>query len=110
MSNLMAIGGGFLLLATVSPLALLALYVAADHFGLGIADRLLDLTARVMTLQWLVGAWVNIIGGLVLAGVGVWIALRADASSTTIGSLIFLVLGGGWRFWRGISILKCSTQ
>ena len=94
-----------LLTATVGPLFLVGVYALASYFELRIAAALLDATACALTWQWLIGGWVNLAGGLALAGGGVWLALHDGPLAPRVVGLIVLVPGGLWRAWRGASIL-----
>lgn len=56
----------------VAPLLVLGLYVLADRLGLFIAERLLDALRPLLTLQWLGGGLLNIVGGLAIGALGAW--------------------------------------
>lgn len=94
-----------LLTAAIGPLALVGIYTIATYFDLDIASRLLDATAWALTLQWQIGGWINLAGGLALAGLGLWVSVHEGSPAQRIGSFVVLVMGGLWRAWRGGSII-----
>lgn len=68
----------FLLIGVaVAPLLLLGLYAVASYFELKVADRILDATLRFLKLQWFSGGLPNLAGGLVIAALGIWMAMQA---------------------------------
>ena len=89
----------------MAPLVVLALYVLADRLGLRIAERLLDAMLPLLTLQWLGGGLLNIVGGLALVALGVWaIAHDRGLAGWLAGAL--LVPFGLWRTLRGVIVTK----
>lgn len=61
----------------VAPLLLLGLYAVASYFELKVADRILDATLRFLKLQRFSGGLPNLAGGLVIAALGIWMAMQA---------------------------------
>jgi hypothetical protein len=96
---------GSLVAVMLGPLVLLGVYMAADALKLPIAERILAATVQVLTLQWFVGGVVNVLGGLVIAGLGVWGSLHFTGMPYRLASLV-LVPAGLWRTWRGAMILS----
>lgn len=93
----------FLIGLAVVPLLLLGLYVLASWFGLGVADRMLAAAVGMLRLQWFGASVLNIVGGLALAALGVWMGLSVDpAAYRMLGAL--LVPFGLWRTFRGIAL------
>ncbi|WP_398498867.1 hypothetical protein [Variovorax sp.] len=108
MHTLIGIAAYLLISIAVAPLLLLGLYVLADRLGLKVADRMLSLTARLLQWQWLSGGVVNIVGGLLIAALGVWGALSLEPSWHRLAGLL-LVPFGLWRAFRGVAVLKALS-
>lgn len=109
MHTLIGIAAYLLIGIAVAPLLLLGLYVLADRLGLKVADRMLSLTARLLQWQWLSGGVVNIVGGLLIAALGIWAALSLEPSWHRLAGLL-LVPFGLWRAFRGVAVLKALTR
>jgi hypothetical protein len=96
----------FLLIAiAVAPLLLLGLYALASHFNLKIADTMLGWAAGLLKLQWFSGGLVNLLGGLALCALGIWMALHFGQTLRALLGVPVVVLGL-WRAWRGATLLK----
>lgn len=108
MHTLIGIAAYLLIGIAVAPLLLLGLYVLADRLGLKVADRMLSLTARLLQWQWLSGGVVNIVGGLLIAALGIWAALSLEPSWHRLAGLL-LVPFGLWRAFRGAAVLKALS-
>lgn len=109
MHTLIGIAAYLLIGIAVAPLLLLGLYVLADRLGLKVADRMLSLTVRLLQWQWLSGGVVNIVGGLLIAALGIWAALSLEPSWHRLAGLL-LVPFGLWRAFRGVAVLKALTR
>jgi tryptophan-rich sensory protein len=109
MHTFIGIAAYLLIGVAVAPLLLLGLYVLADRLGLAVADRMLSLTARILQLQWLSGGVVNIIGGLLIAALGIWAALSLEPPLYRLAGAL-LVPFGLWRAFRGVAVLKAFSS
>ncbi len=109
MHTLIGIAAYLLIGIAVAPLLLLGLYVLADRLGLKVADRMLSLTARLLQWQWLSGGVVNIVGGLLIAALGIWAALSLEPSWHRLASAL-LVPFGLWRVFRGVAVLRAFSS
>lgn len=89
----------------MAPLVVLALYVLADRLGLRIAERLLDAMLPLLTLQWLGGGLLNIVGGLALVALGVWAVVHDGGLAGWLAGAL-LVPFGLWRTLRGVIVTK----
>lgn len=103
MNTLVGLLAWLLIGLAVAPLLVLALYVLANRLGLRVADRLLDALLPLLTLQWLGGGLLNIVGGLALGALGVW-AVVHDGGLAGWGAGALLVPFGLWRTVRGLSV------
>ncbi|WP_208508464.1 hypothetical protein [Variovorax paradoxus] len=108
MHTLIGIAAYLLIGIAVAPLLLLGLHVLADRLGLKVADRMLSLTVRLLQWQWLSGGVVNIVGGLLIAALGIWAALSLEPSWHRLAGLL-LVPFGLWRAFRGVAVLKALS-
>lgn len=109
MHTLIGIAAYLLIGIAVAPLLLLGLYVLADRLGLKVADRMLSLTARLLQVQWLSGGVVNIVGGLLIAALGIWAALSLEPSWHRLAGLL-LVPFGLWRAYRGVAVFRALSS
>jgi len=89
----------------VAPLLVLGLYALADRLGLRIAERLLDALLPLLTLQWLGGGLLNIVGGLAICALGAW-AVVHDGGLVGWGAGALLVPFGLWRTLRGVGVTR----
>ena len=105
MSELVDFGVWFLVAIAVAPLLILLAYVIADSLRLKVAERILVAAERVTILQWLVGSLVNLVGGLALIGVGLWVVIHVPAVAAKVGGALALLLGL-WRAWIGACVLR----
>ncbi|QRF56354.1 hypothetical protein [Variovorax paradoxus] len=110
MHTLIGIAAYLLIGIAVAPLLLLGLYVLADRLGLKVADRMLSLTARLLQVQWLGGGVVNIVGGLLIAALGIWAALSLAPPLHRLAGALLLVPFGLWRTFRGVAVLKALSR
>ncbi len=110
MHTLIGIAAYLLIGIAVAPLLLLGLYVLADRLGLKVADRLLSLTTRLLQVQWLGGGVVNIVGGLLIAALGVWAALSPAPPLHRLAGALLLVPFGLWRTFRGVAVLQALSR
>ena len=91
----------FLLIAiAVGPLLILGLYLLADYLELRIAGRILDALVALLKFQWLAGSWLNILGGLAISALGVWLIWHFGGLSQRLAGAL-LLLFGLWRSYRG---------
>lgn len=88
----------------VVPLLLVGLLALASYFELKVADRLLGLLGGLMTLQWLTGGVLNVVGGLAIAALGVWAVLRHEPLWQQLAAAL-LVPFGLWRVYLGAGVL-----
>jgi len=93
----------------VAPLLLLGVYALASYFELRIADHILALTARLLTLQWFSGGVLNAVGGLALAALGVWAVLHFQPVLHRLLAAL-LVPFGLWRTCLGVSVLRALSK
>lgn len=93
----------------VGPLLLLGIYAIASYFGLGIADRILALTARFLALQWFSGGVLNAVGGIALAALGVWAVLHFEPLLHRLLAAL-LVPFGLWRTYLGVAVLRALAK
>lgn len=105
---MLTVGSIVLIAAAVLPLLLLAVYALASYCGLSIADRLLDATVATLTVGWVIGCIVNIVGGLALVGLGIWAAIVFPAPLVRF-AMALLVPFGLWRLWRGVTGLPVGA-
>lgn len=109
MDLLLTITACALILIACAPLLLLGLYLLADALGFSkAAERLLDACSTFLTLQGYTGGLVNLLGGLALAGLGVWGISHAAGLMVFLPAL--LIPFGLWRSWLGIRVLKDMRQ
>ena len=94
---------------TVAPLLLVAILAIATRFNLPIADRVLDLTVRLLTIQWFVGAHVNIVVGVAMTGLGMWFAWPLSPSWRWAAAAL-LIAFGMWRTLRGVAVLRSARD
>lgn len=98
-----------LVVAAVAPLLLLGLYVLTDYLGLRVAGRIIRLTVRLLALQWSVGGLVNIVAGLALSALGIWMAVEVHPlGARLLGG--FLVPFGLWRARLGVGVLRAQAD
>jgi hypothetical protein len=99
----------FLIGLAVVPLLLLGLYVLANWFELGVADRILAAAVGMLRLQWLGASLLNIVGGLALAALGLWMGLSLEPMlARMLGAL--LVPFGLWRTFRGLVLVGAFAK
>ncbi|RZI69236.1 hypothetical protein [Variovorax guangxiensis] len=105
MNTLVGLLAYLLIGLAVAPLLVLGLYMLADRLGLRIAERLLDALLPLLTLQWLGGGLLNIVGGLAIGALGVW-AVMHDGGLVGWGAGALLVPFGLWRTLRGVGVTR----
>ena len=109
MDLLLTITACALIAIACAPLLLLGLYLLADALGFSkVAERLLDACSAFLTLQGYTGGIINLVGGLALAGLGVWGISHATGLMFLLPAL--LIPFGLWRSWRGLCVLKAMRQ
>jgi len=109
MGTLISLLAYFLIAIAVAPLLLLCLYLLASHFQLRLAERILDAAMQLLKLQWLSGGLLNIVGGLALGALGVWMILHFEPlPQRLLGAL--LVPFGLWRAFRGAALLGVFSR
>jgi hypothetical protein len=86
------------------PLLLLGFYVVADYFEWPIASGILRVLAVLLTLQFVIGALINIALGIALAGLAAWVVQHFASTWRFPGAAVVLILGL-WRARRGMTIL-----
>lgn len=91
------------------PLVLLGLYVMADFLGLKLAERALGAAVGLLSFQWAAASVLNILAGVALALLGVWLAWRAAPFSTRLAGALLLPFGL-WRMCRGILLLHATLR
>jgi len=107
MSELLTVGVGLLIVITIGPLVLLLFFrLIGDRLGSGVERRLLDATVGLLTLQWLTGGWINMIGGTALATLGVWTVFHDVQTVHKVVALVILLPGGLWRAWHGFVLAR----
>ena len=89
----------------VGPLMLLGLYALADYLELKIASRILAAMMGLLKFQWLVGSWLNILGGLAISALGAWLVWHSIALPQKLGGAL-LVPFGLWRAYRGAVLAR----
>ena len=93
-----------LIALAVGPLLLLAVAVTCNALGWTLGDRLLSATVHLLSLQWRVGAILNVIVGVGLVGLGLWMAWHVHALVPRMAAALLLIPFGLWRAWRGVGI------
>jgi len=102
MTVLTILSYGLIVLA-VAPLVFLAIVGLATYFDLAIADRVLNGLTGLLIVQWVTGCVVNLVGGLALVALGVWLPLHsAKPVNGLVGGLVVIPLGL-WRMWRAFN-------
>ena len=109
MDLLLIIAACALIVIACAPLLLLGLYLLADALGFSkVAERLLDACSAFLTLQGYTGGIVNLLGGLALAGLGIWGIGHSAGLMVLLPAL--LIPFGLWRSWLGIRVLRDIHQ
>jgi len=93
-----------LIAAALAPLILLGVYVALSHLKAPFAERILDALMGAFSIQMVVGAAVNVLGGLLFCALALWAVSRPDPNvlAWISGGLVLLL--GVWRLARGLSL------
>lgn len=92
----------FLIGVVFAPLLLLGLYAVCSYFNVKIADRILSLVFRFLTVELAVGGVLNLVGGLAISALGIWSALYLESAPHLFRFLaVLLVPFGLWRAFRG---------
>jgi uncharacterized membrane protein len=91
-----------LIAVAVLPLLLVAVLFLFAQFDLPIPARLVDAVRILLNVTWSVGAILNVVGGLALAAMAVWLPVH-NPTRTHLVLAPILVFGGLWRVWRGVS-------
>ncbi|WP_442680406.1 hypothetical protein ACSBM8_04210 [Sphingomonas sp. ASY06-1R] len=93
----------FVLIAVaVLPLLLVGILFLFAQFNLPIPTKLVDVVRIALNVAWSVGAILNIVGGLALAAVAVWLPVH-NPTRTHLVLAPLLVGAGLWRLWRGVT-------
>ncbi len=95
-----------LIAAAIAPLVLLAVYVALSHLKAPFAERILDALMGAFSIQMIVGAAVNVIGGLLFCALAIWVVSRPDPTVLAWLSGALVLLLGLWRLARGLCLAR----
>lgn len=95
-----------LIAAAIAPLVLLAVYVALSHLKAPFAERILDALMGAFSVQMIVGAAVNVIGGLLFCALAIWVVSRPDPTVLAWLSGALVLLLGLWRLARGLCLAR----
>ena len=95
-----------LIAAAIAPLTLLAVYVVLSRLKAPFAERILDALMGAFHVQMVVGAAVNVIGGLLILALAIWIMGRPGAGVVAWLSGGLVILLGLWRLCRGLSLAR----
>jgi hypothetical protein len=91
--------------AAILPLALVGLVGIANYFGWTIVDRVLDVTVRLLVLQWALAGLLNVILGIGIIGACIWTVLHPSRPWHWLLA-VALIPFGAWRIRRGGFILR----
>lgn len=105
MHELITIMAYLLMMIAIAPLALLAIYLIADHLELPLAAQVLDLLHDALLLQGFGGALINMLCGIGLMALGYWGVMRAGLAWSVLPPAM-LALFGAWRGLRGLALLR----
>lgn len=109
MDTLLSVFSFLLIGIAVAPLLMLGLYVLASYFELKGAERVLDATFQLLKLQWFSGGLLNIVGGLAIGALGVWMVVHFDPLlQRALG--VLMVAFGLWRAARGVALLGAFSR
>jgi hypothetical protein len=93
-----------LIALAAGPLLLLGLALLCNALGWTIGDRLLSAMVHLLSLQWRVGAIINVIVGVALAGLGLWMTWHMHALVPRLAGGLLLIPFGLWRAYRGAAL------
>ena len=91
-----------LIALAVAPLAFVGILALATWLDWPIAGPILEGTVRLMALQFRMGALLNILLGLALIGLGLWLAPHSARAWQGPVAAVTIALGL-WRIARGLS-------
>ncbi len=103
MTTVLTIIGIIAITAIAVPLALLLLYALANALKLPFADRILAGAVHALVLEFAVGTFMNIAGGIVIVSLGLWAAVDLPRPSYRLLALLILPYGL-WRIWLGVAV------